>query len=106
MEDATYRAKAEELFKQVGTFRNWIDYYPIDGVLNLLREGMSRGVDSSERNWCTLSLALALLSERSDQKTVKGLLDRLIRESDGSLLPSGEADDLLNTINTLMRKSS
>lgn len=103
--DASYREKAEELFKHIDTFRNWIDYYPIDGIYNLLREGMSQGVDSAERNWCALHLALTILREKGDQKMAKGIIDQLSRESDGSLLPSGEAEDLLNTVNALMRRS-
>lgn len=99
-----YREKAQKLLEYIKTSRNWIAYYQLEGLYNLLREGIVRGKDAQERNWCVLQLALNILQERGDINTVRMLMSQLIRVDGVRVLPADEDKDLLIKVNNLMAK--
>jgi spermidine synthase len=83
---ASYRTKAGALLSHIQQHRNWIVPYPIDGVKALLEEGILKGVDISEKNWCALNLVLLLTHERADQSQIKTVLARLERDPYGRVV--------------------
>lgn len=100
----SYREKGEKLLEHTQHFRNWIAAYPLDGLYNLLREGIARGHDARESNWCALQLALKILQERGDVNTAKKIMTKLTRGRDGKIVLAEEDENLIAMVNTIMTK--
>lgn len=102
LEGAAFREKAQVLLDHVQTFRNWIVPYPVDGLQALLREGIAKGKDDYEKNWCALQLALLLVREGYDKDAVDVVLNQIIRRDDGTLLLREQDLFLVNELERLM----
>jgi len=86
LKEASYRRKTEAMLSHIDRHRNWIVPYRIDGLRTLLEEGIVKGADVYERNWCTLRLALTLTFERTDMGRINTVLANLIKDKDGRVL--------------------
>ena len=96
LENASYREKANILLDQTNRFRNRIVPCPVDGLKALLQEGISKGKDAFEKNWCSLQLALLLIRERADKVKIKQILNKTIRgEADGKIIIKDQDRTLL-----------
>jgi len=102
LEGASFREKAQILLQHVQTFRNWIVPYPVDGLQALLQEGMTKGKDDDEKNWCALQLALLLVKERHDKDAVNAVLNQIIRRDDGTIILREQDALLLGELERLM----
>ncbi|MEW6368379.1 MAG: hypothetical protein AB1714_27435 [Acidobacteriota bacterium] len=94
LDGAPSRTKAEQLLDHVRLHRNWIVPYPIEGLKDVLRKGMSEG-DVYDQNWCALQLVSLLVQERAGAAEVKAVSKvvrvgpdgrALLREQDKGLL--------------------
>ena len=61
---------------------------------NLLETGISHGKNAYERNWCTFQLALLLMEEKADKKSIEAVLSKTVRGNDGTIIIK-EEDTLL-----------
>ncbi len=104
LEEASFREKAQLLLQHVQQFRNWIVPYPVEGIQALLQEGMVKGNDEYEKNWCALQLALVLLQERHDKDRVNAVLDQILRNDDGAILIRDQDKGLLSEVARMMSK--
>lgn len=104
LENATYTKKAETLYEHVYKYRNWIVPYPLDGLKALLKEGMNKGKSVSEKNWCTLTLALLLIGEREDKQMITEIFAKLIRNDKGDIIIDKKGEPLLKVVEAGMRK--
>jgi hypothetical protein len=104
LEGASFREKAQILLEHIQTFRNWIVPYPVDGLQVLLQEGMAKGNDEYEKNWCALQLALLFLQEKRDKDGIQAIFDQLIQEDDGTILLREQDKSLLDEINRLINQ--
>jgi hypothetical protein len=104
LKEASYRRKVEAMLSQASRHRNWIVPYSIDGLKTLLKEGMSKGADAYENNWCALQAASILMYERTDMVPIKALLDRLKRDKDGRVLLSKGDEGLQESIEMRLNK--
>jgi len=86
------------LLSHVNQHRNWIVPYPIDGLKALLKEGVVRGSDAYEKNWCALSLAIILGYERTDKDQINRVMANLERDKDGRILLRKGDEALLEMI--------
>lgn len=102
LEGASFREKAQVLLEHVQMFRSWIVPYPVDGLQALLQEGMAKGKDDYEKNWCALQLALLLIKERYDKDAVDAVLNQIIRRDDGTLFLREQDIFLLDELERLM----
>jgi spermidine synthase len=100
----SFRDKTEILLEHIQHYRNWIAYYPTDGLYTLLRDGIEHGKDIKEKNWCALQLALILLQEQGDINTSKMLMSKLIKGNDGKIILAEEDAGLLLMVNTNLAK--
>jgi hypothetical protein len=103
---ASYRNKAEVLLSHIQQHRNWIVPYPIDGLKALLEEGILKGVDVYEKNWCVLNLVLLLTHERADRNQIKAVLARLQKDPAGRVVLKKEDEGLWGLIELQLRKLS
>ena len=71
---ASIRRKAEILLNHLKRYRNWIVPYPLDGLKDLLRKGISGGRDDYEKRWCSQQLKLLLAHEKTDHDLIKKLV--------------------------------
>jgi spermidine synthase len=106
LKDASYRRKAEVMLSHIRRLRNWIVPYPIDGLKTLLEEGIIRGTDAYENNWCVLQTAFLLLNESADMGQVKAVLARLQRDKDGRIFLRRADEGLWESIEMRMKKLS
>lgn len=74
------------MLSHIDRHRNWIVPYRIDGLRTLLEEGVVKGADVYERNWCILRLALTLTFERADMGQINTVLANLEKDKDGRVL--------------------
>jgi hypothetical protein len=95
LEGAPFRVKAELLLAHIDNFRNWMVPYPLDGILTLLRNGISQGKDAYEKNWCALQLAALLKKERVDRNVINEILKNTIKDINGKILLKEEDRQLL-----------
>jgi hypothetical protein len=86
LKEASYRRKAEAMLSHIARHRNWIVPYPINGLKTLLEEGIIRGADAYEKNWCALQTVFLLIYERADMGQIKVVLDRVKRDENGRVL--------------------
>ncbi|MEW6680313.1 MAG: hypothetical protein AB1297_04725, partial [bacterium] len=101
LEGASFRKKAGVLIARL-KYRNWVVPYPIDGLKSLLEQGIKRGKDVYEKNWCSLQLALLLLSERVEKERVEVLLEKAIKGSNGKPILKKEDEVLWQRVNKLL----
>jgi len=106
LKEASYRRKAEAMLSNIGRHRNWIVPYSIDGLKALLKEGMIKGADAYENNWCALQAASILMYERTDMDQIKPVVDRLKRDKDGRVLLRAGDERLLESIEMRLKKLS
>lgn len=85
-EGESFRKKAEILLNHILRFRNWIVPYPLDGLKQFLRTGISRGKDASERDWCLLQFALLISEEETEREMIREILERNAERTDGRIL--------------------
>jgi predicted membrane-bound spermidine synthase len=91
LKNASIRAKAETLLTHVQTFRSWMVPYRMDGLVALLRKGMAQAESAVDKNWCALQLAHLQINEKADDRHVREVLSRTIRDPAGHIiLPSGD----------------
>ena len=102
--EAPYRMKAEAMISHIRQHRNWIVPYPIDGLKALLEEGIIKGADDHEKNWCALQIASILMYEEADISQIKILLDRLKRDNNGRVLLKRGDEGLLEPIEMRLKK--
>jgi hypothetical protein len=69
--------------------------YRMDGLAALLRKGMAQAESSVEKNWCALHLAHLQINEKADDRHVREVLSRTIRDSAGHIILSSGDRDLL-----------
>ena len=74
------------MLSHIEQHRNWIVPYPVDGLKALLKEGIVKGSDAYEKNWCALRLAVILTYERTDGDQINRLIANLKRDKDGRIL--------------------
>jgi hypothetical protein len=103
LEGASFREKAQLLLQHVQAFRNWIVPYPVDGLQALLQEGMAKGEDNYEKNWCALQLALLLVKERHNKDAVTTVLNQIIRRDNGAIILREQDTFLLGELERVMR---
>lgn len=109
LQDRAYRRRASVLIHQMSESMNWIACYPLDGLKRLLQEGMTRGADAFEKNWCALQYMLVLLLEQVDEAQINQVSNRLIRDQGQEILLAEEDHGLLLLVDQLMssrRKAS
>jgi hypothetical protein len=106
MKGASYRNKAEVLLSHIGQHRNWIVPYPIDGVKVLLEEGILKGVDVYDKNWCALNLVLLLTHEKADMSQIKTVFANLETDKDGRVLLKKEDEGLWTFTEEQLKKRS
>jgi len=106
LQGATYRKKAEVMMSHVSQHRDWIVPYPIDGLKAVLKEGMIKGTNAHESNWCTLQAALILLYEGTDIDQIKSILEKLKKDNEGRLLLQKGDERLLERIEIWLKKHS
>jgi len=86
LENASFRAKAETLLAHVHTFRSWMVPYPLNGIVALLRKGMAQADSAVDKNWCALQLARLQINEKADDRHVREVFSRTIRDSAGHII--------------------
>ncbi len=106
LKGASYRRKAEAMMFHVNQHRNWIVPYPIDGLKALLKEGMIKGTDAYEKNWCALQSASILMYEGADMGQVKLVLAGLKRDREGRVLLQKGDEGLWERIEMSLKKHS
>ncbi len=106
LKGASYKRKAEAMMFHVNQHRNWIVPYPIDGLKALLKEGMIKGTDAYEKNWCALQSASILMYERADMGQVKLVLAGLRRDREGRVLLQKGDEGLWERIEMSLKKHS
>jgi len=82
-----YRTRCEALINHMVRRRNWIAPYPIAGLKALLEEGIGRGKDNAERNWCAVQRARLALQENEGMDRVRFFLSRAGKTVDVDLTP-------------------
>ena len=102
LEGSSFREKAQLLLQHIQTFRNWIVPYSVNGLQTLLQEGMIKGKDEYEKNWCALQLALLLVKERHDKDVVNAILNQIIRRDDGTIVLKEQDIFLLGELERVM----
>jgi hypothetical protein len=95
LKNASIRAKAEALLTHIHTFRSWVLPYRMDGVVALLRKGMFQAENAADKNWCALQLAQLQINEKADDRHVREVLSRIIRDSAGNIILSSGDRNLL-----------
>jgi len=74
----------------------------LGSLKNLLETGIAHTKNAYERNWCTFQLALFLIAEKADKKSIESVLSKTVRGNDGNVIIK-EADTLLlQTVHTLL----
>jgi hypothetical protein len=106
LEKASYKRKAEAMLSHIDQHRNWIVPYPIDGLKALLKEGILKGADVYEKNWCALHLGFLLTYERADGNQIKAVLATLQRDQDGRVVLQKEDEGLQTFTEELLKKRS
>jgi hypothetical protein len=86
LENTSIRAKAETLLAHVHTFRSWMVPYPLNGIVALLRKGMAQAETAVDKNWCALQLARLQINEKADDRHVREVFSRTIRDSAGHII--------------------
>jgi hypothetical protein len=71
LKGTSYKRKAEAMMSQINRHRNWIVPYPIDGLKTILYEGVIKGTDVHEKNWCAGQTASLLMDKRDVQGKIK-----------------------------------
>jgi spermidine synthase len=104
LKEASFRKKGEAMLSHIGRHRNWIVPYPIDGLKALLEEGILKGVDVYEKNWCALNLVLLLSHERADPSQIKTVLTRLERDPHGRIVLKKEDEGLWGVTELQLKK--
>jgi hypothetical protein len=95
LKNASIRAKAEILLTHVQTFRSWMVHYRMDGIVALLRQGMAKAESAADKNWCALQLAHLQINEKANERYVREVLGRTIRDSAGHIILSSKDRHLL-----------
>jgi hypothetical protein len=95
LENASIRAKAETLLAHVHAFRSWMVPYRMDGIAALLRKGMEQAESAVDKNWCALQLARLQINEKVDDRQVREVLSRAIRDAAGHIILSPGDSNLL-----------
>jgi len=99
LEGKSFREKAEKLLTCTEQLRDWIIPYPIEGLKNLLENGMKEGKDEYEKNWSALQLALLLSKERVIKKDqIISVLNRTVKGKDGKIIIKDKDRKLLEAI--------
>lgn len=99
LEGKSFREKAQKLLPYTEQIRDWIIPYPIEGLKNLLENGMEHGTDAYEKNWCALQLALLLSKEKNIQKDrITSVLNRTVKEKNGKIAIKDKDRKLLEAI--------
>jgi spermidine synthase len=106
LKDASYRKKAEAMLSHIDQHRNWVVPYPVDGLRALLEEGVVKGSDVYEKNWCALQAVSLLASERADIGEIKAGLERLKRDKEGRVFLRKEDEKLWEMIEGQLKKLS
>jgi len=102
LKNASFRKKAEVLLSYEERFRNWIVPYPVEGLKELLKNGMVRGEDIYEKNWCVLHLIRLLLRERADKEQLRAAADFAVRGADGEITVKEEDRLLLKIVKSAL----
>ncbi len=102
LKNASFRKKAEVLLSYEERFRNWIVPYPVEGLKELLKNGMVRGEDIYEKNWCVLHLIRLLLRERADKEQLRAAADFAVRGTDGEITVKEEDRLLLKIVKSAL----
>jgi spermidine synthase len=95
LKNASIRAKAETLLTHVQTFRSWMVPYRMDGIVALLRKGMAQAESAAEKNWCALQLAHLQINDKVDERHVREVLSRTVRDPEGHIILSSGDRNLL-----------
>jgi spermidine synthase len=106
LKGAPYKRKAEAMMSHVNQHRDWIVPYPINGLKALLKEGMIKGTDAYEKNWCALQSAYILMYEGADMGQVKLVLARLKKDREGRVLLQKGDEGLWKRIEMSLKKHS
>jgi spermidine synthase len=106
LKGASYRRKAERMLSHIDLHRNWVVPYPIDGLRILLEEGIVKGSDVYEKNWCALRLALILTCERADRRQINMVLANVKRDEQGQILLKKGDEGLWEMIEGQLKKLS
>ncbi len=102
LENASFRKKAEALLTHEERFRNWIVPYPVDGLKELLKNGIIKGEDTYEKNWCVLHLIRLLLRERADKEQLRAAAAFAVRGADGEITVKEEDRLLLEIVRSAL----
>jgi hypothetical protein len=62
--------------------------YRLDGLAALLRKGMAQAESAADKNWCALQLAHLQINEKADDRRVREVFSRTIRDSAGQMILS------------------
>lgn len=100
-----YRSNISTLAAHVARTRNWISFYPLDGLTRLIEEGIEKGRDPQEKNWCRLQKASLLLKSREAPPRIRELLEGLLKDDSGKILLLDEDEALLKSILASLKKA-
>lgn len=105
LDKLSYRKRARTLLNHTTVFRNWISWYPLNGLKSLLLEGAQKGADAYERNWCLLQLTRLLLREDRNISEIKLFLGKAEKDKSGNIIlrdkDLGLLKDVLNALQTV-----
>jgi spermidine synthase len=106
LQGASYRRKAEVMLSHINQHRDWIIPYSIDGLKAFLKEGMIKGVDVYEKNWCALQIAFLVTYEGADTERIKTVLDNLERDKNGQVFLRKADEGIWELIEKWLKRSA
>ncbi|MBF0225886.1 MAG: hypothetical protein HQK76_10565 [Desulfobacterales bacterium] len=100
--DTSYRKKISVLLEHTKKFRNWITPYSIEGLKDLIQDGINNGANVYEKNWCLLQYAILLNAEGQPAEKIIDILNKTERGSNNKILFIKKEDE--NMLNDLIKE--
>lgn len=105
LDKLSYRKRAQTLLNHTTVYRNWISWYPVNGLKSLLLEGAQQGKDAYERNWCLLQLVRILIREKRDISEIKPFLAKTEKDKNGDMILQDQdlflIEDIIDRLKTV-----
>ncbi|MCP3871769.1 MAG: hypothetical protein GY699_01230 [Desulfobacteraceae bacterium] len=99
--EESYRELGQKMANHIQRFRNWLVPYPVAGFIALLEEGVEQGKDVYEKNWCALMLAEFILQRPGNDKMIRALQKKIVRDETGTVLLFDRDRPLLKAVNAI-----
>ncbi|HAO20201.1 MAG TPA: hypothetical protein DCQ37_06765 [Desulfobacteraceae bacterium] len=105
LKDKSMRYKVGALTDYMRYSRSWLAPYPIDGLKNLLKQGISSNEKENDRNLYAIQLIQIFAEEKARQDTIENILAKLIRNKAGKIMLDENDEELLKQVGILLKET-